>query len=181
MTEPSAATVRDRVDEGSNPSPPTIFVFKNRRFPSLSGVNDTQPDHNFLLSNRTEAAQSTFRHRSFLAYWWPIPVHPARQGGRCRSRGVANPARGHRCSRRAAEQPALRRRGRPLWRTVAAVGVSASASFIPAPFTGRWRPTCPCRCEDVATVLNLSLDHPIWRPAAGWALDRLGVNAQLRP
>ena len=28
LTEPSATTVRDREDEGSNPSPPTIFVFK---------------------------------------------------------------------------------------------------------------------------------------------------------
>src|SRR5712664_4066251 len=39
-----------------------------------------------------------FRHRSLLAYWWPIPVDPAPQGGRCRTRGVSNPARGHRCS-----------------------------------------------------------------------------------
>ena len=47
-------TVRPRVQIPG----PRPFLYSNRRFPSLSGVNGTQPDHNFLRSNQTEAAQT---------------------------------------------------------------------------------------------------------------------------
>src|SRR5439155_25838672 len=47
-------TVRPRVQIPG----PRPFLYSNERFPSVSGVNGTQPDHNFLRSNETEAAQT---------------------------------------------------------------------------------------------------------------------------
>jgi hypothetical protein len=44
--------VRDREAPGSNPGPPTIFVFKTRRFEGSSGITDTPPYHNFLENYR---------------------------------------------------------------------------------------------------------------------------------
>ena len=39
--------VRDREAPGSNPGPPTNFVFNIKRFPVLSGVDGAQPGHRF--------------------------------------------------------------------------------------------------------------------------------------
>ena len=41
-------TVRDREAPGSNPGPPTIFVFRIDLFLTLSGVDGSQPRHNFM-------------------------------------------------------------------------------------------------------------------------------------
>jgi hypothetical protein len=49
--------VRDREAPGSNPGPPTIFVFKLKRFPVLSGVDGAQAGHNFVENYRNLAVQ----------------------------------------------------------------------------------------------------------------------------
>src|SRR5215472_9373504 len=47
--------VRDREAPGSNPGPPTIFVFEFERFPMLIGVSFTPPYH----SRQTQSDRSS--------------------------------------------------------------------------------------------------------------------------
>jgi hypothetical protein len=49
-------TVRDREAPGSNPGPPTIFVFTTGDFSARLNFNGTQPDHNFLGNYCAEGA-----------------------------------------------------------------------------------------------------------------------------
>ena len=52
----AARTVRDREAPGSNPGPPTNFVFKTQRFPALSGADGAQAGHRFLENLALEVA-----------------------------------------------------------------------------------------------------------------------------
>jgi hypothetical protein len=51
-------TVRDREAPGSNPGPPTIFVFKIRCSRAAPESDGAQPGHNFVGNYRNVAVRS---------------------------------------------------------------------------------------------------------------------------